>query len=127
MVKNKDLPDSAAPPVWSFSLSLSLSLPSPSQTWPYQGWSHVSSLADAFHPEGTPWILLRLDPGTISSLTTSNLLCFMNIPDSYAVLFFTALNFTFIIRHIHNWVVFFFFSTLAQPLHYFKLFMGFSR
>ena len=26
MVKNKDLPDSAAPPVWSFSLSLSLSL-----------------------------------------------------------------------------------------------------
>ena len=27
MVKNKDLPDSAAPPVWSLSLSLSLSLP----------------------------------------------------------------------------------------------------
>ena len=62
MVKNKDLPDSAAPPsghCLSFSLSLSLS---PSQTWPYQGWSHVSSLSDAVHPEGTPWILLRLDP-----------------------------------------------------------------
>ena len=69
MVKNKGLPDSARPckPVWSFSLSLSLSL-SPSQTWPYQGWSHVSSLslslADAIHPEGIPWILPRLDPGS---------------------------------------------------------------
>ena len=60
MVKNKALPDSA-PPVWSLSLSFSLS---PSQTWPYQGWSHVSfSLGDAVHPEGTPWILPRLDPG----------------------------------------------------------------
>ena len=61
MVKNKGLPDSATPPVWSLSLSLS-----PSQTWPYQGWSHVSSLclADAVHPDGAPWILPRLDPGT---------------------------------------------------------------
>ena len=64
MVKNKALPDSSrlsAPPS-GHSLSLSLS---PSQTWPYQGWSHVSSLslADAVHPEGTPWILARLDPG----------------------------------------------------------------
>ena len=68
MVKNKELPDSASP-VWSLSLSLSFSLSlslSPSQIWPYQGWSHVSSLsvADAVHPEGTPWILPRLDPGT---------------------------------------------------------------
>ena len=39
---------------------------SKTQIWPYQGWSHVSSLslADAVHPEGTPWILPRLDPGT---------------------------------------------------------------
>ena len=29
-----------------------------------------------------------------------------NIPDSYAILFFTALSFTFDIRHIHNWVLF---------------------
>ena len=43
MVKNKALPDSAAPPRL-LSLSLSFSL-SPSQTWPYQGWSHVSSLS----------------------------------------------------------------------------------
>ena len=69
MVKNKALPDSArlcTPCLVTLSLSLSpfLSL-SPSQTWPYQGWSHVSSLslADAVHPEGTPWILARLDPG----------------------------------------------------------------
>ena len=69
MVKNKALPDSANTSVWSSSLSFSLS---PSQTWPYQGWSHVSSLslspplslADTVHPEGTPWILPRLDPGT---------------------------------------------------------------
>ena len=62
MVKNKALPDSASP-VWSLSLSHFLS---PLQIWPYQGWSHVSSLsvADAVHPEGTPWILPRLDPGT---------------------------------------------------------------
>ena len=55
--KNKDLPDSAAPRIWSLSLS-------PSKTWPHQGWSHVSSLADAVHPEGAPWILPRLDPST---------------------------------------------------------------
>ena len=47
MVKNKDLPDSAVPPVWSHPLALSL------------------SLHNAVHPEGTPWILLRLDPGTL--------------------------------------------------------------
>ena len=67
-VKNKDLPDSAAhpspppaPPQSGLSLFLSLS---PSQTWPHQGWSYVSSLADAVHPEGAPWILPRLDPST---------------------------------------------------------------
>ena len=52
--------------VWSLSLSFSLS---PSQTWPYQGWSHISSLslANIVHPEGTPWILPRLDSGICSS------------------------------------------------------------
>ena len=29
-----------------------------------------------------------------------------NIPGSYAVLLFTALDFTFITRHIHNWALF---------------------
>ena len=29
-----------------------------------------------------------------------------NIPDPYAILFFTALSFTFDTRHIHNWVPF---------------------
>ena len=40
MVKNKDWPDSAAPPLWSLSLCLCLFL--------------SLSLADAVHPEGTP-------------------------------------------------------------------------
>ena len=30
----------------------------------------------------------------------------LNIPGSYAILFFTAFNFTFTIRHIHNWMSF---------------------
>ena len=63
MVKKKTLPDSAAPPsghCLSFSLSFSLS---PSQTWPYQGWSHVSSLSDAVHPEGIPLDLAEAGPG----------------------------------------------------------------
>ena len=64
MVKNKNLPDLAAHPQsgLSLSLSLSLSLP-PSQTWPHQGWSHEYSLSNTIHPEGTPGILPRLDPG----------------------------------------------------------------
>ena len=63
MVKNKALPDSARLCCTPRLVSLSLS---PSQTWPYQGWSHVSSLplSEAVHPEGTPWILPRLDPGS---------------------------------------------------------------
>ena len=43
-------------------VTLSLSLP-PSQSWPYQDWSHLSSLsplANSVHP---PFILPRLDPG----------------------------------------------------------------
>ena len=68
MLKNKALPDPAKackhPRLVTLSLSFSLS---PLQTWPHEGWSHVSSLADAIHPEGTPWILLRLDPGTSPS------------------------------------------------------------
>ena len=71
MVKNKALPDSASctPHLATLSLPLSLFL-SPSQTWPYQGQSHVSSLslANAVHPEGIPWILLGLDPGTRPSV-----------------------------------------------------------
>ena len=44
----------------------------------------------------------------ISCLTTSNLPWFVypNIPGSYAILFCTASDFTFITRHIHNWVLF---------------------
>ena len=67
MVKNKALPDSASctPRLVSLSLSLSLSLSPSLADLAHQGWSHVSSLslADAIHPEGTPWILPRLDPG----------------------------------------------------------------
>ena len=65
MVKNKALPDSARPckhprlVIWSFSLSLS-----PSQSWPYQGWSHVSSLS--LSP--TPFIP-RVSPGSCRGWT----------------------------------------------------------
>ena len=45
-----------------------------------------------------------------------------NIPDSYAILLFTALGFTSIISHIHSWVVFllwlhlFILSEVISPL-----------
>ena len=44
----------------------------------------------------------------ISCLTSSNLPWFVdpNIPGSYAVLFYTTSDFTFITRHIHSWVLF---------------------
>ena len=44
----------------------------------------------------------------ISCLITSNLPWFMdpNIPGSYAILFFTELDFTSITSHIHNWALF---------------------
>ena len=44
MVKSKALPDSARPCKQPRLAILSLS-PSPSQTWPYQGWSHISSIS----------------------------------------------------------------------------------
>ena len=73
------LPDPANTPVWSFSLSLSLSLSLADLA--LSGWSHVSSLADAVHPEGTPWILLRLDPGThrCMGLPLDYLSCFIGL------------------------------------------------
>ena len=46
----------------------------------------------------------------------------LNVLGSYAVLFFTALDFTFITRHIHNWALFllwpslFIFSGAISPL-----------
>ena len=65
MVKNKALPDSARPccnPVWSLSLSL------PRRLGPIKAGltcllSLSLSLSNAIHPEGTPWILQRLDSG----------------------------------------------------------------
>ena len=44
----------------------------------------------------------------ISCLTTSNLTLIHGptIPGSYAILFFTASDFTFTTRHIHNWALF---------------------
>ena len=36
-----------------------------------------------------------------------------NIPSSYAILFFTALDFTFTTRHVHNWVSDFHFSPVT--------------
>ena len=45
-----------------------------------------------------------------------------NIPDSYAILLFTALDFTSITSHIYNWMLFlpwlhlFFFSEVISPL-----------
>ena len=55
------LPDPENTPVWSFSLSLSL----PRRLGPIKaGLTCLLSLTDAIHPEGTPWILLGLDPGS---------------------------------------------------------------
>ena len=52
----------------------------------------------------------------ISCLTTSNLLWHgHNIPGSYAILFFTASDFTFIKRHIHNWALFLLWLSLFIP------------
>ena len=55
----------------------------------------------------------------ISCLTTSNLPQFMDqvpwIPGSYAILLFTASDFTSITSHIHNWVLF------SLWLHFFIL------
>ena len=65
MVKNKALPESARPcctpclVTLSLSLFLSLSLADLALSRLVSGLS----LADAVHPEGIPWILLRLDPG----------------------------------------------------------------
>ena len=62
------LPDPENTPVWSFSLSLSL----PRRLGPIKaGLTCLLSLTDAIHPEGTPWILLGLDPGSF---------CFCNSP-----------------------------------------------
>ena len=66
MVKNKALPDSSrlSAPLSGHSLSLSLSLPR--RLVPIKaGLTCILSLslADSVHPEGTPWILPRLDPG----------------------------------------------------------------
>ena len=70
MVKNKALPDSARPckhphlVILSLSHTLSLSL-SLADLALSRLVSRVFSLslADAIHPEGILWILLRLDPG----------------------------------------------------------------
>ena len=41
----------------------------------------MSSLTDAIHPKGTPWILLRLDPGSRGA--QASLLCGMwDLPSS---------------------------------------------
>ena len=58
----------------------------------------------------------------ISCLTTSNLIHGPNIPGSYAILLFTALDFASNISHIHNWVLFLFWlclfilSGISSPL-----------
>ena len=63
MVKNKALPDSArlCTPRSGHSLSFSL----PRRLGPIKAGLNVSSLTDAVHREGTPWILPRLDPGNL--------------------------------------------------------------
>ena len=50
----------------------------------------------------------------ISCLTTSTLLWFM-VPGSYAILFFSASDFTSITSHIHNWALFSFWLCLFIP------------
>ena len=64
MVKNKALPDSS-PRLVTLSLSLFLSLPLALSLadLALSRLVSLSSLTDAVHPKGTPWILLGLDPG----------------------------------------------------------------
>ena len=54
---------------------------------------------------------------TMSCLTTSNFPWFMgpNLPDSYAILFFTASDCTFTTSHIHSWVLFLLWLSLFIP------------
>ena len=75
MVKNKGLPDAArlcCTPTSGHSPCLSLSL-SPRRLGPIKaGLTCLLSLADPVHPEGTPWILRRLDPATAPSTPLQN-------------------------------------------------------
>ena len=64
MVKNKGLPDSARPcckhpRLVTLSFCLIILRLGPVTA----GLMCLLSLADAVHPEGTPWILPRVDPG----------------------------------------------------------------
>ena len=64
MVKNKALRlcQTLQTPPSGHSLS-----PSPSQTWPYHGWSHVSSLSLSLTP-----FILRVSPGSCRGWTPAN-------------------------------------------------------
>ena len=62
MVKNKALLDSARPYKHPRLVILSLSLPR--RFGPLKAGLVSFSLADTVHPEGTTWILPRLDPST---------------------------------------------------------------
>ena len=59
----------------------------------------------------------------ISCLTTSNLPWFMDIPGSYSILLFTALDLASITSHIHSWVLFCFGSI---PSFFLELFLHWS-
>ena len=48
----------------------------------------------------------------ISCLTTCTSIYGPNIPGSYAILFFTASDFTFTTRHVHSWALFLLWLTL---------------
>ena len=60
---------------------------------------------------------------TLSGHFQSTLIHVPSISESYSILFFTTLNFTFNTRHIHNWVLFFFDSISSFFL---ELFLYFS-
>ena len=68
------LPDPANTPVWSFTLTLSL----PRRLGPIKvGLTCLLSLANAVHPDGAPWILPRLDPGSLSKRPLPRLACLL--------------------------------------------------
>ena len=80
MVKNKALPDCArlcTPCLVTLSLSPSLTDLALSRLA-----SRVFSLADAVHPEDTPWILPRLDPGNMFR-SSGQALCFSSQATAY--------------------------------------------
>ena len=116
-------------------------------------WTWVWASSRRWWRTGKPGVLQSMGSQRVrhdwaTELTEFTLIHGPNIPDSYAILFFTASDFASITSHIHNWVLFllwlslFILSWAISPLisidlgsssfsvisfYLFILFMSFSR